>query len=665
MVERQQGRGPFPVFGLLFFCLLGGALLADPAPLAARSLHWQKVEVMAKIEADGSVLVRERQYMVMSGAFNGGERGFRLELRHRLELLGISRQVEQGQWKQLEEGNLEQVDHYDWGDNRVVRWRSRLPTDPEFDSTLLVYQLDYRITRVVFPTANGYALSHDFLFADREGEVEAFTLDLEIDPSWRARGNWKRHVQAGPLEPGQGYVVDLSLDWAGEGEGPFGPPGIAITAFKVLLLLALAGGMLYLLVRFLKGQAALGRFALLPVLPAGGEKEWLDQNLLSMRPEAVGALWDRKVGAPEVAALMARWVAEKKVSSRVEETKGFFGLGKSRVLHLKLEAGREEFVDYERSLLDKFFFGARRETDTQAIRKHYKNSGFDPAATIRPGLESYLEKHPEWRELEASIPGAKPTFLLFVAGFLALCVDFFFERGFAVISGLVLLLPLIGVYLVAGLRALAWRRQLANLRFGLLGVLLLPGAYLAWLGYLALGRSPPGELAIGWSLGPAAVLGYGLMLLAMFRSVLNIATSRETPEGIGIRQWLFAARDYLAQELDKREPSFSDAIFPFLLAFGLDKGVDRWFKAFGGAASSLGDGTHFTSGSASSGSAFSGSGGGFTGGGGLFGGGGATASWASAVGAVAAGVASSSSSSSSSGGGGGGSSSGGGSGGGW
>ena len=49
---------------------------------------------------------------------------------------------------------------------------------------------------------------------------------------------------------------------------------------------------------------------------------------------------------------------------------------------------------YDEDLLRAFFFGGRKETDTDAIKAHYKSSGFDPSAKIKPGLEAKLKRAP-------------------------------------------------------------------------------------------------------------------------------------------------------------------------------------------------------------------------------------------------------------------------------
>ncbi len=51
-----------------------------------------------------------------------------------------------GAERELERGDLDQVDRWDWAGSSVVRWRSRRPEDPPFAATAIDYRLDYRLT---------------------------------------------------------------------------------------------------------------------------------------------------------------------------------------------------------------------------------------------------------------------------------------------------------------------------------------------------------------------------------------------------------------------------------------------------------------------------------------------------------------------------------------
>lgn len=652
---------------LLFLLLSGASRLAaqevgETAP--EKEFHWREIAVQARLEADGSVSVRERQDYLFTGDYNGGERGFDLRMRQRLDFQKISRLYGDA-WKPLTEGDLSQVDQYSWPDSSRIRWRSRQPQDPPFASTPLSYLLEYRITNVVFSKGEGYGLGHDFLFPEREAKVERFTLDLEIDPAWQVRGEWQRHHTAGPLWPGQGYVVDLDLEWSGAGEAPVYRARPPFLPALLAIVLAIAGGLFYLLRAFVKRQGELGRFAALPSLPAGQEPAWLEQNLLSLRAEEVGAFWDRKVGPPEVAALIARWVAEGKLQSRVEEKAGgAFGFGKERILHLELLVGKNSFEPYERQLLDELFFDSRTRIDTKAIQTYYKDTGFDPAGTLRQGLEDRLAARPGWEEKKERAPARKPTALLFLAGIATLFADFLFDTEGAFFSAFFFFVPLIVIYVISAIVGVMFRSQTSRLGLGTFLISLMPAGYLLLLTLFALSGPIEMDQTFSWSPSYLTLVGYGLLLLSIYRSVLNIASSRETRDGIAWRRWLAAARQYLAAELRREQPGFSDAFFPYLLAFGLEKDVDRWFSSFGGAAAAAATRTTTSSGGSFGGYSSSGGSGGFTGGGGMFGGGGASASWAAAATSVASGVAAPSQSSSS-GGSSGGSSSGGGSGGAW
>ena len=158
--------------------------------------------------------------------------------------------------------------------------------------------------------------------------------------------------------------------------------------------------------------------------------------------------------------------------------------------------------------------------------------------------------------------------------------------------------------------------------------------------------------------------GLTLWVLGLVSSICNQGHSRQSAERIALRKRLAAARAFFREELAKPSPQLNDAWFPYLIAFGLGRHIDKWFRAFGGSASTPAMASSMLSGSSSS----SGGGNSWTGfgGGGGFSGAGSSASFAAAVGGMAASVPSpSSSSSGGGGGGGGGGSSGGGGGGGW
>ena len=160
---------------------------------------------------------------------------------------------------------------------------------------------------------------------------------------------------------------------------------------------------------------------------------------------------------------------------------------------------------------------------------------------------------------------------------------------------------------------------------------------------------------------PLFLAGLLLLKLAIVNSLFNVARTRNGPHRIARRKMLVAARKFFARELGNPRPRLEDRWFPYIVAFGLSKGVERWFRAYGGEQAAV---ASRAAGTASSGGSSASPSGGWTGGGGSFGGAGASASWAAAAGSLAAGV-SAPSSGGGGGGGGGGGSSGGGGGGGW
>jgi Predicted membrane protein (DUF2207) len=638
----------------------GAAAGAGAAP---RDLHWKSLDVEARLDRDGVLHVRERQHLVMTGDWNGGERGFRIEPTQDLELQGMRRlDPVTGAVHAMREGGLQNVDEYGWTSWNVLRWRSRLPSDPEFDRTELVYELDYTLHGALQPADEAFVLAHDFAFADRTAAIESFTVQLSIDPSWEVDGPRERRIEAGRLVPGAGYVVRVGLR-------PAGAAVVWHAPRRQRLLLALWLAPMLLLVQLFVSEWRRGRFAR---LDPDGAAQALDAHLLAHPAEVVGAVWDRAVGPDEVGALIARLAAEGTLRTTVDH----------HALSMKLLVDRRKLSGYERALVDGFFFGGRDRTSTDEVRKRYQKTGFDPVRLVRSGIEARADAL-----VGPAAPAVVPLWLpsaLCAAGGLYAVWSAGGPIDHRVVGLLLVLVPLLiagGIGLAA---ALGWRRRVDRglpeaARFVVPIALMVGFAAEAMLGF---GHLKILDGLVAWTGGfaPARQLGAVLLAFACVNEVVNGARSRERREGMAVRKRLASARRYFETEFQKTQPALRDEWFPYVLALGLDADSRRWFSRFGGASAGVSEGSRSTSGrsSPSGGSSWSdasssgssaGSPTGWTGGGGAFGGAGATASWSAAAGAMSAAVVAAPSSgvSDGSGGGGGGgdSSSGGGSGGGW
>ncbi|RMH23427.1 MAG: DUF2207 domain-containing protein, partial [Acidobacteria bacterium] len=585
------------------------ALAAIGATAAsARSLHWRSLAVSARLDADGVLHVVERQTMVFDGAWNGGERGFDLKLGQRLALHGIRRIDEGGRSTELQAGDLDRLDHYDWAGDSTLRWRSRLPSDPPFAATAITYVLDYSLQPVLVEEGGVYRFDHDFAFASRPGPIERFTLDLELDPAWRAATPLPRRLERLDLPPGRGVRLTAELAYAGGGR-----PAAVLRqlpfALRFWLVAAMLLGMAVLVLDFRRHEASRGRHER-PDVPPQPDRAWLAEHLFNLLPEEAGALWDRRVGPPEVAAVIARLVAEGKLASSLVDGKGRRG---KKVLALELRAPREAFTGYERTLIDKLFFDGRTHTDTEAIRRHYRKSGFNPAALLRRPLEKRLREHPAL----APPPGPGRTWRLPAALFAACALLLVVEgisRGSGALVVMAFMLPAAPLPLAIGvILALVYRRLTRHLGVAFLG-LLLPALLLAAVSSFALlfaGAIPD------FYPGRAGVLALALLPLAAFALVLHLARTRDARRTVRERQRLGAVRRYFAHQLRRREPELEDGWFPYLVAFGLERQVDRWFARFGGASTGRRPASISTAGAGGGGTAQ------WSGGGGAFGGAGA------------------------------------------
>lgn len=603
-------------------------LLATPA--FAKSLHWTSIDVEARLDRDGNLHVVERQQMVFDGDWNGGERDFNLRARQDVGVHRIVR-IDGTSEVPLTQGSLEEVDHWDFASSGVVRWRSRRPSDPPFRNRELTYVLDYTYRNILVPgEGRQFHLSHDFGLPVRSGPVERFTLRLTFDPIWAE--DEPIVIARADLPPGEGIPVTRTLTYGGTGE-PAGVERPMAWWIPAVVLALFAIGVVFLVVRFFAAERAVGRFE--PVLSR------FDEAVLKLPPEVAGAVWDAGVGAPEVAAVLARMTQERKITSRTEGDR----------LHMHLNVPRRELDGYEEELVARLFFGGRTDTDTDLIREHYRKSGFDPSKVIREGIELKLEKLAHWKKKVKRFSAGVDALLLGIALLALLASAFFGEGDMAAASIGFFSVGLLSMF--AGIAAAHFSKAVDNVPVAMIAPFVLMCAASAPLVITSL---------IAPSAGLHAPVLFALMLwtLAFHKLVLDLLKIRDTPEKIAYRKRIAGARRYFIEQLALPSPNLRDEWFPYLLAFGLGTSVDRWFRAFGGATRSAG----FASSSSSGPSSVSSSSGGWTGGGGAFGGAGASGTWAVAAGTIAAGVAAPSSSGSG-GGGGGGSSSGGGGGGGW
>lgn len=637
------------------------ALLSWPPLAAAKDMHWSSLTVHLQIDEQGLLHITERHAMVFDGDWNGGERTFQWRRWQDFELVSVSEILpETGARIELAEGDLNGVEQYRLAD-KTLRWRNRLSTDPPFANTEKTYEIVYTFAGALLTSAdhNVYQLDHDLAFPDRTGVIEHFEATIDLAPVWQA--DLPLTIERDNLQPGQSAFVAGSLRYVGSGR----PSSVAqapevgsTTAFPlaryaaIAIVIALA---VLMAMDWLRSERALSRFEPSMSLDAIDDA-WLAANVFNMKPEIVGATWDRDTSSAEVAALIARLVQEGKLSSTV--TQEGWAIFKHDVLQLKLLRPRDEFESYERHLIDRLFVAGSDSVDTDQIRAHYKNTGFNPARLIDAPIQKKVpavfgtgSKLPAWRW--------RTTAGLLLTGGALMAISWIRtsepEIVFPTVASLMIVTVVYGIGLAF---AHSYSKHVLDLQSRATRACIVPALIVVGLAWVLFGGKAP--------LVSLQLLGLPLLALSALHSIFNAMRCRAKPEGLQLRRALGSARRYFERELASEQPRLRDEWFPYLLAFGLGPNLDRWFKAFG---SSRRTDSHFGgTASSSAGSSTSASSSAWSGGGGAFSGGGASGSWASAVAGVAAGVSKPSSSGGSGGGGGGGggsSSSGGGGGGGW
>ncbi|HEY8132823.1 MAG TPA: hypothetical protein VII12_13145, partial [Thermoanaerobaculia bacterium] len=312
-------------------------LLASPA-LADRTLRWSRLAVTAHLDADGRLHVRESHSILFNGAWNGGERIFRKSVENILNLEGISR----GSVPLHYNKSLAHVDDYAWHDSNTLRWRSRLPSDPPFQNQEITYVIDYTDSYILIPADDAYVLDHNFGLPDLQWPIDAYSLDLTFDPAWQP--NAPRHITRAGVPHGENVTVTEHLQHTGAPPAAVNAGVSAPIRYAIAALLLI--GTAFLALRFWRRERAIGRFKPLPD-PASIDRPWLDENVFSVLPEVVGAAWDNRTSAAEVAAVIARMVHEGKMTSRVD--KG--GLFRRDNLVLTLNRDKNAFTGYEGALV--------------------------------------------------------------------------------------------------------------------------------------------------------------------------------------------------------------------------------------------------------------------------------------------------------------------------
>jgi hypothetical protein len=198
------------------------------------------------------------------------------------------------------------------------------------------YVLRYTLAGIIERTLRGgYRLDHDFAFGDRPGEIRRFTLDLQLDPAWRAQGRGASRGRGRAAAPG-GWLARRAAARARGTE------------------VAARGGLAP--VRSSRRHSRRPRWS----CPSSWSSGWspasarraaspprprrpfsradLERDIFTHPPEVIGAAWDGSVGEPEVGAVVARLVQEGKLRSEVRP---------SGILSLELLVGRETFEGYD------------------------------------------------------------------------------------------------------------------------------------------------------------------------------------------------------------------------------------------------------------------------------------------------------------------------------
>ena len=273
-------------------------LAAAPTAAQERSLYWESLDVSGRLDAEGRLHVAERQTYVFTGDWNGGERRFEVGRDEKLECCACPASIPTAArrsrssratstWWTSTPGST--------GTRSAGAAGCRRPPRP----TRIAYLLEYVYNGVVRRRGDLYRLEHDFAFPDRSGVIERFALDPRGGAEWQVEGPFRSRVERRDLTP----ATASSSPCRCATPAPAGRPRRSSRCLRRARRRPRGAGVgiAVLLGLFLSDQSRLGRFS--PPRPGSTAPGSISTS--SRSAEEIGALWDRRTGPPEVAALIA------------------------------------------------------------------------------------------------------------------------------------------------------------------------------------------------------------------------------------------------------------------------------------------------------------------------------------------------------------------------
>lgn len=559
--KRQPIRLTVPQYTMLRKLIVLTAMLLAVALGHAKSLYWRAVDVQANLDADGLMHVIETQTFVFDGDWNGGERRFVVHPGQRLQLEGVEL-IEDSRSIPLTRGGLHVVNHFELTNTAVLRWRSRLPSDPPFSQKALTYRIRYTLSGVLRGQDGHFRLNHDFAFPDRTDVIEQFTSRFVLDPNWA--GMPSPHVQEqGNLGSGQGAIVLAELTHRGSSQPRFvialtSPIGIHASLGMLVLGACLVIGY------FLWQENRYGRFARV-ASPKTIDSAWLESNVFAYRPEVVSAIalgW----GSNVVATILASLVQKRQVASRVE--KRWFRRPK---LSLRLLVDAETLPKEYSTLINKLFFDGNRSTDTDALLRRYAGKGLNLTGTVDALIGRELNKLPDWsktpRKLNWKLNGA-----LLIGSLVAMVATALAGSR----DGLDLLLSqvpagLLTLYLgVRAAESQAWEIDWMTLRILMIITITAP----------LLGISTTILLdASAKTLHVSVLATMVAWNLAVLKANLDSMRINQSARKIQIRKNMCAARQYFRAQLGSSAPQLKAKWLPYVVALGLVPKLGTLFES--------------------------------------------------------------------------------------
>ncbi|MDZ4724673.1 MAG: hypothetical protein SH817_00845 [Leptospira sp.] len=373
-------RKTLSIFILLNLCFIQNIFSEE------RLLYWEKIHVEAYLDELGDLEVIETQAIRFNGDWNGAYRKYDVGWGQKIKFLSLERQLEDGNWKLLKSGSIDEVDYYEYyPSDYEIKWRSRGVTDPPFKDKLILYRIKTKYQNILNHKLDGsYELDHDFAFSDRESNIREMEINFKFHENWKLPTKIQsqidslnlKFISSKELLPGEKFIIKIDLQFIGKNPEILSPSIIWIYLerfFHIIILIFVLSLFNYLIYLYAKQK---GIFDDPKEISSWVEFE---QLLGGVVPEHIALLSENGL----VESWLTRLIFEKKIQIIKEKDESYI------IRHL---VPLNEFTERDQKILKEIFVLNKDTITNKEIKDFYRQKGdsFSLSASIRSIYEPDL-----------------------------------------------------------------------------------------------------------------------------------------------------------------------------------------------------------------------------------------------------------------------------------